>query len=142
MVTPGYWKNEKASSEALHDGWFKTGDLAKRDSGGVLYYAGRIKDMIIRNTSNIMPGEVEEALYQSEDVKEAAVIGVKDKDEGQVPVAFVVRIDGSKINEEELKKFTATQIAQYKTPVKINFIDSMPLTSSGKIDHKKLYDLL
>jgi len=142
MVTPGYWNNEIATNDAISDGWFKTGDLAKRDSGGVLYYAGRIKDMIIRNTSNIMPGEVEEALYKSDDVKEAAVIGVEDADEGHVPVAFVVKKEGSSLNEDELKKFCATQIAEYKLPTRICFIDTMPLTSSGKIDHKKLYDLL
>jgi len=142
MVTPGYWNNEKTTDEAITDGWFKTGDLAKRDSGGVLYYAGRIKDMIIRNTSNIMPGEVEEALYKSDDVKEAAVIGVEDAEEGHVPVAFVVRKEGSSLNEDELKNFCATQIAEYKTPARIYFIESMPLTSSGKINHKKLYDLV
>jgi len=142
MVTPGYWKNEKETEKVLEDGWFKTGDCAYKDSGGTIYYTGRIKDIIIRNTSNITPGEVEQALYKSPDVKEAAVIGVEDEAEGQVPVAFVVKKEGSNISEEELKEFSATQIAEYKVPAKIYFIDSLPLTSSGKIDHKKLYDLL
>jgi len=142
MVTPGYWKNEKATDEALEDGWFKTGDLAYRDSRGKIYYSGRIKDIIIRNTSNIMPGEVEQALYKNPDVKEAAVIGVEDEKEGHVPVAFVVKKEGSNLTEEELKEFTADQIAAYKVPARICFIDSLPLTSSGKIDHKKLYDLI
>ena len=75
-------------------------------------------------------------------MKEAAVIGVEDKEEGHVPVAFVVKKDGASITEEELKEFTATQIALYKVPARIYFIDGLPLTSSGKIDHKKLYDLL
>lgn len=148
MVTPGYWKNEKATAEALQDGWFKTGDLAYRDSEGNFYYSGRIKDIIIRNTSNIMPAEVEQALYKHQDVKEAAVIGVQDKAEGHVPVAFVVKKEGatlkegSTLKEEELKEFTATQIASYKVPARIYFIDEIPLTPSGKIDHKKLYELL
>jgi long-chain acyl-CoA synthetase len=142
MVTPGYWKNAAETEKALEDGWFKTGDLAYRDSEGVLYYAGRNRDMIIRNTSNIMPGEIEQALYNSPDVKEAAVIGVEDAQEGHVPVAFVVKIGGSDISEEDLKKFTATQIAEYKVPARICFIDQMPLTSSGKIDHRKLYEHL
>lgn len=142
MVTPGYWKNEKATEQALEDGWFKTGDCAYKDSGDTIYYSGRIKDIIIRNTSNITPGEVEQALYKNPDVKEAAVIGVEDKEEGHVPVAFVVKKDGASIAEEELKEFTATQIALYKVPARIYFIDGLPLTSSGKIDHKKLYDLL
>jgi len=148
MVTPGYWKNEKATAEALQDGWFKTGDLAYRDSDGNFYYSGRIKDIIIRNTSNIMPAEVEQALYKHQDVKEAAVIGVEDNKEGHVPVAFVVKKEGSTLKEkatlleEELKEFTATQIASYKVPARIYFIDEIPLTPSGKIDHKQLYELL
>ncbi len=142
MVTPGYWNNEKETQKALEDGWFKTGDLAYRDSGGTIYYSGRIKDIIIRNTSNITPAEVEQALYKNPDVVEAAVIGVEDKAEGQVPVALVVRKEGAAISEDELREFTATQIAEYKVPAKIYFIEEMPLTSSGKIDHKKLYDLL
>lgn len=75
-------------------------------------------------------------------MKEAAVIGVEDKEEGHVPVAFVVKKDGSNLTEVELKEFTASQIAEYKVPAKVYFIDEMPLTSSGKIDHKKLYDLI
>jgi len=142
MVTPGYWKNQKATDEALEDGWFKTGDCAFRDSTGTLYYSGRIKDIIIRNTSNIMPGEVEQALYKNPDVKEAAVIGVEDEEEGHVPVAFVTKKEGSNLTEEKLKEFTVTQIAAYKVPARIYFIDELPLTSSGKNDHKKLYDLL
>ncbi|MCK5392676.1 MAG: acyl--CoA ligase [Deltaproteobacteria bacterium] len=142
MVTPGYWKNEEETEKVLEDGWFKTGDLAFRDSGGTIYYSGRIKDIIIRNTSNITPAEVEQALYKNPDVKEAAVIGVEDAEEGHVPVAFVVKKDGSTLKEGDLKEFTATQIAEYKVPAKIYFIEEMPLTSSGKINHKKLYDLL
>jgi len=142
MVTPGYWKNEDETARALEDGWFKTGDCGYRDSDGIFYYSGRIKDIIIRNTSNITPGEVEQALSKNPVVKQASVIGVDDEKEGQVPVAFVVKKVGSDISEEELKEFTATQIAGYKIPAKIHFIKEMPLTSSGKIDHKKLYDLL
>ncbi len=142
MVTPGYWKNEEATKTAIEDGWFKTGDCGRRDTDGTIYYSGRIKDIIIRNTSNITPGEVEQALYLSDAVKEAAVIGVADDAEGQVPVAFVVKKDGMNISEEDIIEFTKTQIAEYKTPAKVYFIDEMPLTSSGKIDHKKLYDFV
>jgi long-chain acyl-CoA synthetase len=89
-----------------------------------------------------MPAEVEQALYKHQNVKEAAVIGVQDKAEGHVPVAFVVKKEGSTLKEEELKEFTATQIASYKVPARIYFIDNLPLTPSGKIDHKKLYNFL
>ncbi len=142
MVMSHYWKNEKVTRESFSDGWFKTGDCAVKDEDGSYYYTGRIKNIIIRKTSNIYPGEVEEALYRNPAVKEAAVIGVPDKKEGHVPVAFVVPKEGEKLTEEGLIEFTKGEIAAYKTPARIYFIESMPLTTSGKIDHKKLYELL
>lgn len=142
MVMSHYWNYEKATRESFFDGWFKTGDCATVDETGTYWYAGRIKNIIIRNTSNITPGEVEEALYKHPAVEEAGVIGLPDPREGQVPVAFVVSKAGTKLMEKELKDFAAQQIAAYKIPTRIFFIESMPLTSSGKIDHKKLYDFI
>ncbi len=142
MVMSHYWNNEQATKEAFVDGWFRTGDCASRDESGAYWFSGRIKNIIIRNTSNIMPGEVEEALYKHPDVAEAAVIGVPDPDEGHVPVAFVATKSGATLTEQELKDFALKQIAAYKTPARIYFIERMPLTPSGKIDHKKLYDYL
>jgi len=142
MVMSHYWKNEEVTKESFSDGWFKTGDCAVKDEHGNYYYTGRIKNIIIRRTSNIYPGEVEEVLYRDPAVKEAAVIGVEDEKEGHVPVAFVVLEEGKKLTENKLIDFAKGEIAEYKIPVNIYFIESMPLTTSGKIDHKKLYDLL
>ncbi len=142
MVMSHYWNNEKATAEAFFDGWFKTGDCAIKDESGNYYFSGRIKNIIIRNTSNIDPGEVEDALYRHPGIKAAAVIGVPDEKEGHIPVAFVVPREGASLTEERLIEFTKGEIAAYKVPTRIHYIETMPLTTSGKIDHKKLYDLL
>lgn len=142
MVIDNYWNNPKATREAFLDGWFKTGDCATKDEQGYFYYKGRIKNIIIRNTSNIMPGEVEAAIYKHPAVSVAAVIGMPDPNEGEVPVAFVVIKNNKKLTRKELNSFLLEQIAQYKVPAQIYFIDKMPVTNSGKINHKKLYDFL
>ncbi|KTD20204.1 acyl CoA synthetase, long chain fatty acid:CoA ligase [Legionella lansingensis] len=142
MVMHSYWDNPKATRQAFAKGWFKTGDCAIQDEQGDFYYTGRIKNIIIRNTSNIMPGEVEAAIYNHPAVSVAAVIGVPDDKEGEVPVAFVVIKNDKQLTREELNSFLLGQIAQYKIPAKIYFIDKMPVTNSGKINHKKLYDYL
>jgi long-chain acyl-CoA synthetase len=142
MVMSHYWNNEQATKESFVDVWFRTGDCAIKDEYGTYWYTGRIKNIIIRNTSNIYPGEVEQALYKHPDVEEAGVIGLPDPKEGQVPVAFVVRKRGAKLAEKELKDFASQQIAAYKIPTRIFFIESLPQTASGKIDNKRLYDFL
>ncbi|HAT1882176.1 TPA: class I adenylate-forming enzyme family protein [Legionella pneumophila] len=142
MVMHSYWNNPEETRKAFIKGWFKTGDCGTQDEQGNFYYKGRIKNIIIRNTSNIMPGEVEAAIYKHPSISAAAVIGIPDEEEGEVPIAFVVVKNGSQLTREELYSFLFEQIAQYKIPTKIYFIDEMPLTNSGKINHKKLYDYL
>lgn len=142
MVMHSYWNNPKATSEAFMEDWFKTGDCGAMNEQGDFYYKGRIKNIIIRNTSNIMPGEVEAAIYKHPSVSVVAVIGVPDANEGEVPVAFVVVKKDKQLTREELNSFLIEQIAQYKIPATIYLIDEMPVTNSGKINHKKLYDYL
>jgi long-chain acyl-CoA synthetase len=89
-----------------------------------------------------MPGEVESAIYQHPAIKAAGVIGIPDPHEGEVPAAFVVLKRGKKLTESELSQYLTQFIAKYKIPVKIYFIEEIPLTNSGKINHKKLYDYL
>lgn len=142
MVMARYWNDGEATHEAFEDGWFKSGDCAVRQPGGDYYYTGRIKNIIIRDTSNISPGEVESAIYKNPGVKEAAVIGVPDGKEGHVPVAFVVPREGSTLTEKGVIEAAGREIAAYKLPTRVYFIDAIPLTDSGKINHKRLYDLL
>lgn len=138
MVTPGYWRRPEADRAVLVDGWLRTGDMGLRDASGDYWFTGRLKQIIERNSENITPGEIEQALYRHPAVAEAAAFGVPDPDEGQVPVAYVRFADGRSATEDELKEFLATQIAEFKIPVRILAIDELSLTHSGKLDHKAL----
>jgi long-chain acyl-CoA synthetase len=138
MVTPGYWRRPEADREVLMDGWLRTGDMGLRDDAGEYWFVGRIKQIIERNSENITPGEIEQALYRHPAVSEAGAFGVADAAEGQVPVAYVTFTPGAQASEDELKAFLATQIAAFKVPARILPIERLPLTRSGKIDHKAL----
>lgn len=138
MVTPGYWRRPEADRAVLVDGWLRTGDMGLRAADGDYWFTGRLKQIIERNSENITPGEIEQALYRHPAVAEAAAFGVADPDEGQVPVAYVRFAAGRSAGEDELKAFLATQIAAFKIPARILAIDALPLTHSGKIDHKAL----
>jgi long-chain acyl-CoA synthetase len=138
MVTPGYWRRPEADREVLVGGWLRTGDMGLRDASGEYWFTGRLKQIIERNSENITPGEIEQALYRHPAVSEAGAFGVPDPDEGQVPIAYVAFAPGASASEEELKAFLATQIAAFKIPVRILPIERIPLTHSGKIDHTAL----
>ncbi len=140
MVMQRYWEDDRRTAEMLVDGWFRTGDLAEQDDDGVWWFTGRIKDVIVRRTSKITPGEVEAALEQHPSVALAAVVGAPDSDEGQVPVAFVVPRPGATPTAAELTAFLADRIAAYKIPARIHMRTALPLTPSGKISRHDLLD--
>ena len=138
MVMARYWDDDALTAGALVDGWFHTGDLGRRDDDGVWWFTGRIKDVIVRRTSKITPGEVEAALDQHPGVAMAAVVGVPDPEEGQVPVAFVVPRPRWSLSPDELTAFLAERIAAYKIPARIHMRPALPLTGSGKISRGDL----
>jgi len=138
MVTPAYWRRPEADRAVLVDGWLRTGDMGLRDANGDYWFTGRLKQIIERNSENVTPGEIEQALYRHPAVAEAAAFGVADPDEGQVPIAYVRFAERTSASEQELKDFLATQIAAFKIPMRILPIDHMPLTHSGKLDHQAL----
>ena len=139
MVTPGYWRRPEADGETrVEGGWFRTGDMGFRAADGEYWFTGRRKQIIERNSENITPGEIEQALYRHPAVAEAGAFGVADPEEGQVPIAYVTFVAGTSATEQELKDFLATQIAAFKIPARILSIDRIPLTASGKIDHQAL----
>jgi long-chain acyl-CoA synthetase len=140
MVMLGYWEDESLTETTMAGGWLHTGDLGRTDSDGVWWFDGRMKDLIVRRTSKITPGEVESALDLHPAVAMSAVIGAPDPGEGQVPVAFVVTRPGKVVSAEELTKFLAERIAAYKIPARIHFHDHLPLTASGKIAHRELQE--
>jgi long-chain acyl-CoA synthetase len=138
MVSPGYWNRPEANAEVFVDGWLRTGDTGLQDASGDYWFTGRVKQIIERNSENITPGEIEQALYRHPAVAEAGAFGVADPAEGQVPIAYVVFKPGRQTTEDDLKRFLAGQIAAFKIPARILSIDHLPLTHSGKIDHAAL----
>jgi fatty-acyl-CoA synthase len=138
-VSKGYWNNKEATSASYgDDGWFRTGDLARRDEDGFFYIAGRRKEMFISGGVNIYPAEIEAELVAHPSVNDAAVIAVADETWGEVGVAFVV---GS-ASEDELASYLTLRIARYKVPRKFVFIDALPRTPYGKVEKEKLRGMI
>ena len=130
-VMSGYWAAQEKTDEALKDGWMHTGDLAVIDDEGYGNIVGRVKDMIIRGGENIYPREIEEYLYKFEKIEEAAVFGIPDEKYGEVVAAWVKVKEPTK--EEEILAFCSEQIAHFKVPSHIKFVEEFPMTVSGKI---------
>ncbi len=137
-VIPGYWNNPGATSKAIVDGWLHTGDLARRDAEGYTYIVGRSKDMIISGGENIYPAEIESVLLGHAAVAEAAIIGVPDVKWGEVGRAIVVLRAGAAVNASELLEYARQQLASYKLPKSVVFVNALPKTGAGKIDKKIL----
>jgi fatty-acyl-CoA synthase len=133
-VTPGYWARPEETARAFTaDGWFRTGDLARRDADGFVTIVDRKKDMFISGGENVYPVEVEAVLIAHPGVREAAVIGIADAKWGEVGRAFIVRIEGAAVTAEGLAEHCANAIARYKVPKEFVFIDSLPRSGAGKI---------
>jgi long-chain acyl-CoA synthetase len=133
-VMKGYWNRPEATAEAItRDGWFRSGDLARVDEQGYFYIVDRKKDMIIRGGFNIYPRELEEVLYQHPSVREVAVVAVPHPTLGEEVGAAVVTKPGTRATVEELREFVKGQVAAYKYPRYIWFVDELPKTATGKI---------
>jgi long-chain acyl-CoA synthetase len=132
-VMKGYWNRPEATAAAIPDGWFRTGDIATRDSDGYYTIVDRKKDMIIRGGYNVYPREVEECLYEHPAVAEAAVIGIKNLELGEEIGAAVALKPGQEADPEELKAFVRDRLAAYKYPRSLWLVDALPKGPTGKI---------
>lgn len=141
-VTKGYWNNPAATSAAMVNGWFRTGDMAKKDRWGRIYFVDRVKDVIKCGGYSVFSVEVEEEILAHPEVEEAAVIGVPHRKMGEVPVAIVCVSDGSTLSEEELAFWCSENIASYKAPRHVRIIpwEEMPYGMTLKIMKKDLRD--
>ncbi|WP_280548310.1 AMP-binding protein [Halomonas sp. 11-S5] len=138
-VMLGYWNNPEATDKAIDEaGWMHTGDLATMDDEGYVAIVGRIKDMIIRGGENIYPREVEDFLYTHPAISDVQVIGVPDEKYGEEVMAWIKLTEGESLSEEELKAFCKGQIAHYKVPRYVKFVDDFPMTVTGKIQKFKM----
>ena len=136
----GYWRDP--DNAAFHDGWFHTGDLARRDADGFYRVVGRIKDMIISGGENIYPAELENILADCPLIAEAAVIGQPDAQWGEVAVAVVVRQPGSAIDANGVRALFDGKLARYKQPRQVIFCDALPKTALGKVQKAALAGLV
>lgn len=133
-----YWNNPEATSGAMHEGWFLTGDLAKQDKDGYFYIVGRKKDMIITGGENVYPLEVEQALESHPGVKEAAVVGLADVKWGEVVAAVIAADADAPATEADLVAYCAARIGKYKVPKRFLFVAELPKTAVGKLDKKRM----
>ena len=133
FVMSGYWGREDATEEVMRGGWFHTGDIGTRDEDGYLFIVDRLKDMILSGGENIAGSEVERVLYEHAAVLEAAVVGRPDPRWGEVPVAYVVLREGATATADELIEHCRGQLAKFKVPKAVTFLDALPRNPSGKV---------
>ncbi len=132
-VCSGYWCNPEATAQALVDGWFHTGDMARVDDEGFYTIAGRFKDMIISGGENIYAAEVEKVFRDHPAVQDAALIGLPDPKWGEVGLMVVVLKAGKTTSEDDLRQFCAGRLARYKVPKQVAFVDALPVSPYGKV---------
>jgi long-chain acyl-CoA synthetase len=132
-VMKGYWNKPDATEESIKDGWFHTGDMGKVDEDGYFFIVDRKKEMIIRGGYNVYPREIEEVMYEHPAVAEVAVVGVPDDSMGEEVGAAVALKKGEDVSEDELRDFVKNEVAGYKYPRKIWFVDELPKGPTGKI---------
>lgn len=138
VVMKGYRNRPEATAEVLSDGWFRTGDLARKDEDGYYFIVDRSKDLIIRGGYNVYPREVEEVLMGHPAISLAAVVGVPHESLGEEVKAYVLKEPGDPTSEDELIAWVKTRIAAYKYPRLLEFVTSFPMTATGKILKREL----
>ena len=136
-----YWGNEQATREALYDGWYRTGDIGRRDADGYFWVNDRKKNLIISGGENIYPAEVERVLMEHPHVAECAVIGRPDPRWDEVPVAYVIARSGAPVDADILKTHVQSQLARFKVPRDIVFMEDLPRTALGKVQHFMIKEL-
>ncbi|TDO51786.1 long-chain acyl-CoA synthetase [Kribbella sp. VKM Ac-2527] len=138
LVMKGYFGRPEETAEVIRDGWFRSGDLARRDEDGFYYIVDRVKDMIIRGGFNVYPREIEDVLMSHPDVSLAAVVGVPHESHGEEVKAYVILNPGATVTAPELVAWGKTQMAGHKYPRIVEIVDSLPMTATGKILKREL----
>ncbi len=139
VVMQGYYGNEEATRQTIEpDGWLHSGDMAQMDEEGYIYIVDRAKDMIIRGGENVYPREVEEFLYTHPDISSVQIYGVPDEKYGEVVAAAIVSKEDSPLTQENIKEHCRGNIARFKVPEYVDFVEEFPMTGSGKIQKFKL----
>lgn len=137
-VMKGYYNRPAATDEVMKEGWFRTGDLARKDAEGFYYIVDRAKDLIVRGGFNVYPREIEEVLLTHDAVSLAAVIGVPDESHGEEVKAYVILEPTATVTESDLVAWCREEMASYKYPRTVEFVPSLPMTATGKILKREL----
>ena len=138
-IMTGYWHDEEKTAQVMNnDGWLRTGDKGWMDEDGYIYLAGRSDDMIIRGGENVSPAEVEGVLYSHPKIEDAAIIGIPDAKWGQVPRAIVALKKREVATPEEIMEYCRSELAGFKRPRSVIFVDSLPRNQMGKVLKKEL----
>ncbi|WP_368505440.1 long-chain fatty acid--CoA ligase [Alkalihalophilus sp. As8PL] len=140
QIMKGYLNNEKETNHALRNGWLYTGDLAMMDDDGYFYIVGRKKEMIINGGFNVYPQEVENVLYEHQDVREAAVVGIPHEEKGEMIKAFIVLKEGTQADTEEIRGFCYRNLTNYKVPNFFEIVSELPRNTVGKLLKRKLVE--
>jgi acyl-coenzyme A synthetase/AMP-(fatty) acid ligase len=137
-ATVGYWQDTEASGKLIQDGWVESGDLARRDADGYLWFFGRSKQIIVHDGSNISPYEVEDALSQHAAVAAVGVVGVDDSIHGEDVRAYVTLVEGAeRPSSQELIRFARDRVG-YRAPDEVVMLAELPLNPTGKVDRNRL----
>ncbi|MEZ0364092.1 long-chain fatty acid--CoA ligase [Mycobacterium sp. pUA109] len=143
QVMVGYWRNPEATAAVLDaEGWFHTGDIGQADEDGYVWVIDRVKDMVISGGENVYPAEVEDVLYGHPAIAEVAVLGTPDERWGEAVTAVVALRPGAALTLEELRDFARGKLAGYKIPLRLEFVDALPRTQSGKVVKYQLREQL
>jgi fatty-acyl-CoA synthase len=138
----GYWEDPERTDESIDASrWMHSGDLATLDADGYVRIVGRIKDMVIRGGENIYPREIEEFLYTHPEIADVQVIGVPDERFGEELMAWVIARSGAALSEDDVKGYCRGRIAHFKVPRYVKFVDSFPMTVTGKVQKFKMREL-
>jgi fatty-acyl-CoA synthase len=138
----GYYKMPEATAKCIDaQGWLHSGDLGVKDENGYFRVTGRIKDMVIRGGENIYPKEIEDFLYTMPGIKDVQIVGIASKKYGEEVGAFIILHENTTMQEEDIKDFCRGKISRFKIPRYVFFVDSFPLTASGKIQKYLLRDI-
>ena len=132
-ITPGYWNRPDANEAAFVNGWFRSGDIGRRDKDGYFYIEDRVKDMYISGGENVYPAEIENILYELDGVHEVAVIGLPDPKWGECGCAVVVVKPGASVTLDDLKAQCSDRLARFKQPARLEIVDILPRNATGKV---------
>ena len=141
-VTPGYWNRPEATKESFINGWFRTGDIGRKDAKGYIFIEDRLKDMYISGGENVYPAEVENIIYELKEIKEVAVIGVPDEVWGEVGCAVVCLNKNQTLTYSQLRNHCSKNLAKFKIPSYLVVIALLPRSATGKVLKFELRDTI